>query len=133
MQSMRYLNLLDRFSKVKTSKCFVYNNTLFFAVDERQVSRAIGYSAENIKKLQEKIGKKVRIIREPNSAGDLKRFVGDVVSPVRFKSLEIRDSEVLLTSGSNQNKASLIGRNRRRCDELRKIVHDFFSLDLKII
>ena len=30
MQTMRYINLLDKASNVKTRKCFVYNNTIYF-------------------------------------------------------------------------------------------------------
>ena len=133
MQSMRYINILDKISRVKTRKCFVYNNILFFAVEGKQVSRAIGTSASNIKKIQDQIGKKVKIISEPRDSRDITRFIENIVFPIRFKSLEIRDNAALITAGSNQNKAALIGRNKRRLEELAKIVNDFFNLDLKII
>lgn len=133
MQAMRYINLLDRVSRVKTRKCFVHNNVIFFAVSREQVSRAIGPAASNIKKIQDQIGKKVKVIREEEGLGDTKRFIEDIVSPVRLKSLEIKDGSVILTAGSNQNKASLIGRNKRRFLELKKIVQDTYGLDLRII
>ena len=133
MQSMRYINILDKISRVKTRKCFVYNNILFFAVEGKQVSRAIGTSASNIKKIQDQIGKKVKIISEPRDSRDITRFIENIVFPIRFKSLEIKDNAALITAGSNQNKAALIGRNKRRLEELAKIVNDFFNLDLKII
>ena len=52
MQTMRYLNLLDKESRVRTTTCFVYNNTIIFAVPPYLVSRAIGPNALNTKKLQ---------------------------------------------------------------------------------
>ncbi|MBS3088559.1 KH domain-containing protein [Candidatus Pacearchaeota archaeon] len=133
MQTIRYINLLDKVTGVKTRKCFVHNNTVFFAVDRGQVSRAIGPGAVNIQKIQNGTGKRVKIVEEANGIENAQRFIGSIVAPVRFKSLEIKNGEIIITAGSNQNKASLIGRNRRRFEELKKIVQDYFNLDLKIV
>tara|TARA_Y100000310_G_scaffold304248_1_gene343208 strand:+ start:9674 stop:9970 length:297 start_codon:yes stop_codon:yes gene_type:complete len=97
------------------------------------VSKAIGPEAVNIKRIQEKLGKKVKIIKEAEGIWDAGRFVQDVVSPVKFKSLEIINGEILITAGSNQNKAALIGRNKRRLDELKIILKDMFGLELRVV
>ena len=133
MQTMRYLNLLDQVSHVKTSKCFSHNNTVFFAVNRRDVSRAIGPGAVNVKKIQNSIGMKIRIIKEVKGVEEAKEFIESIVSPVKIKSIEIKDSQIIITAGNNQNKASLIGRNRRREEELQRIVSDFFGLGVRII
>jgi transcription antitermination factor NusA-like protein len=133
MQAMRYINLLDKVSNVKTRKCFVHNNTIFFAVGKEVMSRAIGPSALHIRKIQDQIGKKVRIIQEEDGLRDIQRFIEDVVAPVRLKSVEVKDGFVTISAGNNQSKAALIGRNRRRFLELRKIMQDVYNLDLKII
>ena len=67
MQTIRYINLLDRASNVKTSKCYTYNNAIIFAVPKNLVSKAIGPDASNVRLIQEKLGKRVRII-EPTKA-----------------------------------------------------------------
>lgn len=133
MQIMRYINLLDRASHVKTTKCFVYNNTIFFAVPKSMMSRAIGPNALNIREMQDKLDKRVKIIEEPSGVGDSIRFISDIVDPVRFKSVDIRDNELVITAGNTQSKASLIGRNKRRMEELNQIVKDTYNLDLKIV
>lgn len=130
---MRYINLLDRASRVKTKQCFIYNNTIFFSVPRELVSKAIGPAALNVKKIQENLGKKVRIVSEPRGVFDAPRFVQDLVSPTKFKSLEIKGNSFILTAGSNQNKAILIGRNRKRFEELHRILQDLFGVDLEII
>lgn len=132
MQTMRYINLLDRVTRVKTSKCFVYNNTIIFAVPQGLVSRAIGPQGNNVRNIQVTLGKKIKIIAEPNGVDDAVRFVQDVVDPVTFKSLELKDGAFLLTAGS-QSKAALIGRNKRRFEELAQIMHDSFGHSLRII
>ena len=116
--------MLDRESRVKTTKCFVYNNAIFFAVPESMMSRAIGPGALNIRKIQEQIGKRVKIIREPAGTTDIEKFIQDIIEPVRFKSIQMESNSVIINAGP-QSKAALIGRNRRREDELKGIIHDF--------
>src|SRR3989344_884778 len=130
MQTMRYINLLDKASKVKTKQCFIYNNTIFFAVPEELISRAIGPAALHVRIMQEHLGKKIRIIREPRELRDINRFINDLIGPGRFKSLEVKDNCVIVTAGSNQNKAILIGRNKKRLFELQKIIQDVYLMDL---
>jgi NusA-like KH domain protein len=132
MQTMRYINLLDRASSVKTRTCFVYNNTIMFAVPKAMMSRALGPDALNVHRIQDELGKRVRIIPEPRGIEDLSEFVSKIISPVGFKSIEVINNEVVLTAGG-QHKAALIGRNRRRYDELKTIIKDVFNLELKIL
>jgi len=96
------------------------------------MSQAIGHDAANIRFIQEQIGKRIRIIEEARGVEDSEKFIAAIVAPVTFKSLEIKEGMFILTAGS-QSKAALIGRNRRREDELRQISKDTFGLDLKIV
>lgn len=132
MQTMRYINLLDRVAHVKTSKCFTYNNTIVFAVPAPLVRRAIGPGGGNVRSIQLTLGKKIKVISEPNGLEDASRFVQDVVEPVSFKSLELKDDLFILTAGS-QSKAALIGRNRKRWEELNQIIQDSYGKSLKIV
>lgn len=133
MQTMRYINLLDKVSNVKTRKCFLYNNAVFFAVNKNQVSRAIGPAASNIKRIQDSIGIRVKIIKEAEDIDDLRSFIESIVAPVKPRGIELKEDVVVITAGNNQNKASLIGRDKRRLDELKKIINDTFGKELKII
>ncbi len=133
MQTMRYINLLDKESQVKTSNCFVYNNTIFFAVPRPMMSKAIGPSASHIKSLQNKLGKRVKIISQPSGLEDYNSFIKSIVEPVGFKSLEIKDNTIILTAGGKQNKAGLIGRNKQRIMELKKITISFFKKDVRVL
>lgn len=132
MQTMRYINLFDRVARVKTSKCFVYNNTIIFAVPASLISQAIGVGGRNIKYINLQLGKRVKVIGEPAGIRDIGRFIHDVVSPLNFRSLEIKDREVIINAGSH-TKAALIGRNKVRLAELSQILEDNFGKELRII
>jgi len=132
MQKMRYINSLSRVSKIKTSKCFIYNNVIIFAVPKAFLSKAIGPGAKNIKTLNEIFGKRVRVVVEPKGKQDLEKFVKSIVEPVQFNSIEEKNNEFVLTAGS-RNKAALIGRNKRRLIELSQILEDVFGKGMKIV
>ena len=133
MKTMRYINLLDKISHVKTSKCFIHNNSIFFVVNRHDVSKAIGPGAVNVRKIQEKTDRKIKIIEEIDSIKYIKNFIEDIISPVRIKSVDIKENLIVITAGSNQNKAAIIGRDRRREEELNKAIHDYFNMNIKII
>ena len=131
MQIMRYINLLNKISRVKTRKCFIYNNIIIFAVPSRLVSKSIGPAGKNVKLIQEKLGKRIKVIKEAEGIGDVERFVEDIVEPVTFVSLEVKGDGVIITAGI-RSKAALLGRNKRRLAELSKIIEDYFGKELRI-
>lgn len=133
MQTMRYINLLDSASRVKTRKCFSFNGMVVFAVPKSLVSQAIGPGANNVRKMQEMLGKRIRIIGEASGIEEAEKFIGEIVSPIKFKSIEVKDGTMFISSGNMQNKAGLMGRNKIRFEELELIVKDTFNLELKII
>jgi len=132
MQDMRHLNLFSQVTRINTRFCMNYNDTIIFCVPRELVMRAVGEEGRNIKRISEILKKRIRVIPSPRGIQDIKQFIENIVRPVTFKELEMNGREIILTAGS-QNKAALIGRNKRRLLELQKIVKDFFGKELRII
>ena len=132
MQHMRYLNLFSKITRVSTRFCFNYNEMIVFCVPKQLVSRALGERGKNLQEINKILGKKIRIIPIPKTVQHAKQFIEAIVHPVTFKNLEITEDEIVLTAGS-QNKAALIGRNKRRLLEMQKIVRDFFRREYRIV
>lgn len=130
MQDMRYLNLFERIMKVRTRFCFKYNEGLVFCVPKQLVSKAIGENGRNIKKMSEILGKRIKVVAAPEGLQDVDNFVKAIVSPVTVKNVDVKDDEVVITGG--ESKAALIGRNKRRLNEMKLIVRDFFGKDVRI-
>jgi transcription antitermination factor NusA-like protein len=130
---MRYINLLDKVSRVKTTRCFIYNNTIFFVVPRQFVSQAIGRNAENLRIMQDQMNRRIKIVAELKGKEDIKRYIEDVISPAQFKDLKIENNELIITAGNMQNKANLLGRGKTRLEELQEIVKDDLGLQLKVI
>ncbi len=132
MQDMRYLNLFSRITRINTRHCIKYNNALIFCLPKEFVIRAVGREGENIRRLSEILGRRVRIIPMPRGLQDARGFIQTIVKPVIFRDLEITNNEIIMNAGS-QNKAALIGRNKRRLLEMQQIVKDYFGKEFRII
>jgi len=132
MQDIRQLNLFEKVTRIRTMYSFSYNDTLMFAVPERLISKALGRGNENLRKISGILKKRIRVVAIPDGMKDLKSFIKAVINPVSFNSIEITPDEVVVTAGP-QNKAALLGRNKRRLEEMKGIISNYFKLDYRVI
>jgi NusA-like KH domain protein len=132
MQDMRYLNLFRKITGISTRYVLKYNEGLIFCVPKSLLSKAIGENARNLKKMNQILRKRIKVIPIPKGIQHSKEFIEAIVSPIQFKEVEIANGEIILTAG-RQSKAALIGRNKRRLEEMQKIIKDFFGKDFRII
>lgn len=130
--SIQQINLFSKITGVRAQNCFNYSNSILFVVDPNFISRALGPSGENLRRLSVFLKKKVRIIRTPDS-NDMERFVQAIVFPLKFKKLSVEGDLVTINAGQ-QSKASLIGRDHARLNELTSIVKMYFDIrEIKIV
>ena len=132
MQFIRYANLFNKVTRIRTTHCFQYNNMIVFAVPRKFVGMAIGPDNSNLKRLSEIIKKKIKIVAVPNGKEDIENFVSVIVSPVKFKAIEVKD-DVATISAAIQSRASLIGRNKTRLNEMQNILGQYFGVKKLLI
>lgn len=132
MQSIRQLNLFNNITKVRTRFCFRYNQILFFCVPHQLVQKAVGENGKHVKKIREILGVKVKVIPSPNGISYARKFIENIVAPVRVNEIESKGDELIVSAG-RQSKAALIGREKRRLKEMQEIVRNFFGKELKIV
>jgi len=127
MQFIRYANLFGKVTNIRTNHCFEYNNMIVFAVPRIFVRKAIGINNDNLKRLSEILKKKIKIVAIPNGKEDIENFVSVIVSPVKFKAISIIDNDAIINANT-QSKASLIGRNKVRLNEMQNILEQYFGI-----
>ena len=129
MQLMRYINLFARTTGVQTRRVFVYNNQIIFAVPKAKVSESIGKGAVNIKRMNEILRKKIKVVAMPavDDNEGIEKFIEAVVSPIEFNGVELKGDGVVI-NGGRQSKAALIGRGRQRETELGAVLKNFFGI-----
>ena len=129
MQLMRYINLFSKTTKVQTTKVFVYNNQIVFAVPKSKVSMAIGKGAINVRRMNEILRKKIKVVIMPaiDDNEGIGKFVKETVAPIEFNKIEVKENSIIVTAG-RESKAALIGRNRTREKELSDVLKNFFHI-----
>jgi len=132
MTKIRQLNLFEKLTGVSTKSCFVYNNVIIFGVYPEAVSRAIGEAGRNVKRISAIIGKKIKVVGIPRNSMEAKNFIINIIEPIEVREIEITEKELIIAT-YKQNKASLIGRNKTRLEELKLIVKEQLGKELRII
>lgn len=121
-----------KITRVRTQHCFGYNSTIVYLVPRQEIAKSIGESGKNIKKLSQILEKKVKVIAIPSGIEDIRRFILSIIYPVKFKSIEIKENNITISAGM-QSKAALIGRNKTRLSEMKKILEQYFGIkDVRI-
>ena len=131
MKVMRYINLFYKISKITPKHCFMYNSTIIFVVPQSSISKAIGDNGKNIKEISDILNRKVKVVGVPKGIEDAEKFVSTIIYPTQIKSVELRGDNLIINAGQ-QSKAMLIGRNKIRLEEMRKIIKDYFGKKLEI-
>jgi NusA-like KH domain protein len=132
MQDLRHLNLFSKITKVETRFCFMYNETLMFCVPKFKLPQALGQNGSNLRRISTILKKRIRILPRPRDIGDAKNFISAIISPASFKEIEVNDKEIVINAGSTQNKATLFGRNKKRFEEMKKIISNFFDREYRL-
>ncbi len=127
MEFIRYANLFSKVTGIRTNHCFEYNNTIIFVIPRSFIMRAIGINNSNLETLSRVIGKRVRIVAIPNGIEDIENFVSVITKPIRFKGIEIKEGEAII-SADKQSKASLIGREKVRLRQMENILEQYFGI-----
>ena len=132
MQFIRYANLFSKITRIRTNHCFEYNNMIVFAVPRKFVGMAIGPDNSNLRRLSEILKKKIKIVAIPNGKEDIENFVSVIVSPVKFKAIEIKN-DIVTINAAIQSRASLIGRNKVKLNEMQNILGQYFGIKKLLI
>ena len=106
--------------------CFEDDGKLIFIVAEGQIGKAIGKGSSNVRKLEEKLKKKVRIVEH---SSDLHKFIQNIVYPSRLENIEEDGKTVILTAVDTKTRGYLIGRNASNLRNSERILKRHFDVD----
>ena len=122
------IDLMGIFSSVTGAglkDCFEADEVLYFIVESGQIGKAIGKGAVNVKKLQQKFNRKLRIAEYSQ---DLARFVQNLIFPLKVDAVELQDETVVLKSNDRHTKGLLIGRNAKNLKITTDVVKRYFPI-----
>jgi len=129
------LGLMSSFEQLTHSKLkdfFEMGETYVFVVEPFQLRKALGERGANVKRLKEKLNKRVKIVEY---SLDLESFVKNLIYPLKTSSFSYIDNVITLEGVDTQTKGLLIGRNAQNLRAYEKAVQRYFSevKEIKIV
>ena len=123
--------MFESLTKASVKDCIVEEGRIIFIVRKGEIAKAIGKKGANIRKVENLIKKKVKIIE---FSEDLVEFVKNVVAPL--KVLDVVDVEgiVTVTPVDSKIRGMLIGRSAVNLRGFEAIVQRYFPIkEMKVI
>jgi len=124
MEDISLMNALERVTGVSAKDCIAQENVVSFLVNSRDVGKAIGKGAVNVKLLEDKLKKKIEIVGYKENPEDV---VCDALE-VKIKGASKKEGRLFISlDGTEKRKAlSNIGRVKR----LREFMKRNFGLEM---
>ena len=118
-------SIFSRITRANVKDCFKEGEVLYFVVSTGELGKAIGKGGVMIKKVQDKFGKKVRVIEYRN---DVVSFVRNVIYPVQVQEIVDEEGVIFIRDEDRRKKGLLIGRSGSNLAFINKVVKRFFGV-----
>ena len=123
--------LMEKITKAKVKDCFTdEEGTIFLVVAPGDIGKAIGKGASNIKRLQQELQRKIRVIEYSD---DLVEFIKNIIYPLRVQSITEEQDVIVIKEANKKAKSLLIGRQGRNLKLINRAVKRFFNREVKVI
>ena len=132
-ETLGLMRIFQNTTRARLKDCFVdKNSTLTFVVEQNELGRALGKKAVNLKALESKLNKKIKILEyNPN----LEQFIKNIIYPSKVKSIVVADDVVTLEPLDSPTRGYLIGRAASNLRNHESTVKRYFKdvKELKVI
>ena len=127
---MRYMSLFESLTGAKVKDC-ILNDIVMFVVHENEMGKAIGKHASNIKRVENTLKKRIKLVEFNN---DVSQFVQNLIYPLKAREIKEEDGIVTVYGEDTRTKGLLIGRDRRNLNSINDIVKRYFKIEeIKVI
>jgi N utilization substance protein A len=132
VELLKLMKLFEDVTRSRLKDCFYNKEKLVFVVQEGELMRALGKDRANLKKLEEKLNKSIKIV-EFNP--DLLIFIKNLMYPLRILEIREEDGIVTIKGPDTKTKGLMIGaraQNLRNYEELTKKYFDNLK-EIKVV
>jgi N utilization substance protein A len=126
-QIIDYINLFENLTKARVKDCFV-NSIILFIVEEGEIGKAVGKKGKNVFMVSKLIKKKIRVVEFNN---DVEIFIKNLIYPVEGKIYK-ENNLISIELSKSSDKGIILGRERKKLQELQDIINKYFDFEIKV-
>lgn len=123
---MKFISVFEQVTQANAKDALKDNERLIFIVEENQIGKAIGKGGINIRKLEAKFNRKIKIV-EFNP--DVLQFIKNLVYPLKLKDIKEDNGVITLFGPDAKTRGQLIGRERQNLRQILQIVKRYFVIE----
>ena len=127
---IKLMTMFESMTGAKVKDC-ILNENLIFVVEEGEMGKAIGRNGSNIKRIESRFKKRIKLIEFSN---DAVKFVRNMLYPVEVIDINLESEVITIHGKDTSSKAMIIGRDRQNINHLIEIVKRHFGIkDIKVV
>ena len=121
---MRLITFFESMTGANVKDC-IANEKLIFIIEENQMGKAIGKNGVNVKRIENSLKKKIKLVEFSN---DISQFIRNLVHPAEVSDVRQEGSSITVYGKDTTTRAMLIGRERQNINHITEIVRRYFDV-----
>lgn len=128
---MKTISLFENITRASVKDCIEQEGRIIFIVNQNEMAKAIGPKGANIRKLENLLKKKIKIVEYSE---DVVEFVKNIVAPVKTGDVVLEDDVITITPADSMSRGLLIGRSAVNLRGFESIVKRHFPIkEIKVV
>ncbi len=126
-ENIRAMSLFESITGVEARDVILEDDEAYFIVPEGKAGMAIGKGGKVVKKVQNNLGKNVKVYEYSDNLG---KFLNNIV-PVNLRGVDIEDEDLkeVEISVARDKKGRVVGKNGDKIDSIRDILQRTHGVD----
>ncbi|MFT4893042.1 MAG: N utilization substance protein A [Candidatus Nanohaloarchaea archaeon] len=131
-ENIRTMNMFESITGVEAVDVITKEDEVYFVVPDGKAGMAIGKGGKIVKKIQNKLGKDVKIYEYSDNLG---KFLNNLV-PADLRGVDIEEEDgnkKVEISVSSDNKGRVVGKNGNKIDSIREVLQRTHGVDEVVV
>lgn len=116
-EMIRTINIFESITEVDVRDAIIKEDEAYFVVPEGKAGMAIGKGGQVVQKVQEKLGREIKIYEYSDNLG---KFINNLV-PADIRGVNI-DNDKVEIDVPNNNKGRVVGKDGQKIESIREIL-----------
>ena len=127
---IKSVTFFESMTGAKVRDC-IANENLLFVIEENEMGKAIGKNGINIKRMENALKKKIKLVE---FSKDALQLVKNLVYQIEILDVQQENDVIIIHGKDTMTKAMIIGRNRQNINKIIEIVKRYFEVkEIKVV